>query len=114
MENELSWFDRVITPKTKAYKDFAKEIENTLPEIFYRDGERKVSEREKKFMQIHKSTASQMIIGSNYAVNTIFNADTDTSVKTNFKSSAEVVRFIDKQKTDGRFLIVEDTIALKK
>lgn len=114
MENELSWFDRVITIKTKAYKDFAKEVENTSPEIFYRDGERKFSEREKKFMQIYKSTASQMIIGSNYAVNTIFNTDTDTSVKTNFKSSAEVVRFIDKQKTDGRLLIIEDNIALKK
>ncbi|WP_228457616.1 MULTISPECIES: hypothetical protein [unclassified Chryseobacterium] len=114
MENELSWFDRVITPKTKAYKDFAKEVENTSPEIFYRNGERKFSEREKKFMQIHKSTANKIIQGSAYTLNTIFNVDTDTSVKTNYKSLAEVVRFIDKQKTDGRFLIIEDNIALKK
>jgi hypothetical protein len=33
-----------------------------------------------------------------YTVNTIFNSDTDTSVKDNFKSLAELVRFIDKQK----------------
>lgn len=111
MENELSWFDRVITPKTKAYKDFAKEVENTSPEIFYRDGEKKFSEREKKFMQIHKSTANKIFQGSAYTVNTIFNVDTDTSVKTNYKSSAEVVRFISKQKTDGRILIIQDNTA---
>ncbi|WP_343662839.1 DUF6449 domain-containing protein [Chryseobacterium mucoviscidosis] len=111
MENELSWFDRVITPKTKAYKDFAKEVENTSPEIFYRDGERKFSEREKKFMHIHKSTANKIVQGSAYTVNTIFDVDTDTSVKTNYKSSAEVVRFINKQKTDGRILIIQDNTA---
>ncbi len=111
MENELSWFDRVITPKTKAYKDFAKEVENTSPEIFYRDGERKFSEREKKFMQIHKSTANKIVQGSAYTVNTIFDVDTDTSVKTNYKSSAEIVRFINKQKTDGRILIIQDNTA---
>lgn len=111
MKNELSWFDRVITPKTKAYKDFAKEVENTSPEIFYRDGERKFSEREKKFMQIHKSTANKIVQGSTYTVNTILNVDTDTSVKINYKSSAEVVRFISKQKTDGRILIIQDNAA---
>ncbi|KUJ50071.1 hypothetical protein [Chryseobacterium sp. JAH] len=114
MENELSWFDRVITPKTKAYKDFAKEVENTSPEIFYRDGERKFSEQEKKFMQIHKSTANKIIQGSAYTVNTIFNVDTDTSDKTNYKSSAEVVRFINKQKTDGKILIIQDNTAFRE
>ena len=34
MEKKLSWFDRVFTPKTKAYKNFEKEIKNTAPEIF--------------------------------------------------------------------------------
>lgn len=111
MENELSWFDRVITPKTKAYKDFAKEVENTSPEIFYRDGERKFSEREKKFMQIHKSIANKIVKGSAYTVNTIFNVDTNTSVKTNYKSLAEVVRFINQQKTDGRIFIIQDNTA---
>jgi hypothetical protein len=48
-------------------------------------------------MQIHKSTANQIVQGSAYTVNTIFNADTDTSVKINL-SLAEVVRFMDKQK----------------
>ncbi|MFY1047458.1 hypothetical protein [Chryseobacterium sp. GP-SGM7] len=111
MENELSWFDRVITPKTKAYKDFAKEIEDTSPEIFYRDGERMFSEREKKFMQIHKSTANKIVQGSAYTVNAIFNVDTETSIKTNYKCSAEVVRFINKQKTEGRILIIQDNAA---
>lgn len=48
MENKLSWFDRVITPKTKAYKDFEIEIKNTAPEMFFRDGERRFSNQEKK------------------------------------------------------------------
>lgn len=38
MEKKLNWFDRVITPKTKAYKDFEKEIKNTAPEIFLEMG----------------------------------------------------------------------------
>ncbi|PTT27272.1 hypothetical protein DBR28_17390, partial [Chryseobacterium sp. HMWF028] len=53
MEKELSWSDRVITPKTKAYKDFVKEQENSSPEVWFRDGERIFTDQEKKFMQIY-------------------------------------------------------------
>ena len=111
MEDELNWMDRNITPRTGAYKNFVKEMESMSPEQFFRDGERKFSDREKKFMQIYKSTANQIVQGSAYTVNTIFNADTDTSVKINFKSLAEVVRFMDKQKIDGRILIIQDNQA---
>lgn len=55
MEKELSWSDRVITPKTKAYKDFVKEKENTSPERWFRDGERIFTDQEKKFMQIYNN-----------------------------------------------------------
>lgn len=51
--NALNWYAKYITPLTRAYKDFVKEMENTSPEIFFHDGERKFSDREKKFMQIH-------------------------------------------------------------
>ncbi|UMQ41557.1 hypothetical protein MKS83_19495 [Chryseobacterium sp. Y16C] len=111
MEKKLSWFDRVITPKTKAYRDFEKEIKNTVPEIFFRDGERKFSDQEKKFLQIYKSKESQMYQGSAYTVNSIFNSNSKALIKTNFKSFGEVVRFVDKQRTDDRFLIVQDNTA---
>lgn len=111
MEDKLSWFEKLVIPRTKAYKDFVREMKTTPPEQFFRDGERKFSDREKKFMQIYKSTANQIVQGSAYTVNTIFNADTDTSVKINFKSLAEVVRFMDKQKIDGRILIIQDNQA---
>ncbi|WP_312076298.1 hypothetical protein [Chryseobacterium sp.] len=110
MENKLSWFDRVITPKTKAYKDFESQIKNTAPEIFFRDGERKFSNQEKRFIQIYNSKESQTVKGFAYTVNTIFDQETDTSVNTNFKSSGELVRFIDKQRTDNRLLIVQNNI----
>ena len=108
MEKKLSWFDRVFTPKTKAYKDFENQIKSTAPEIFFRDGERKFSEQEKRFMQIYKSKESQMFQGSAYAVNSIFNSNSKALIKTDFKSFGEAVRFIDKQRTDDRFLIVQD------
>ncbi|WP_068941756.1 hypothetical protein [Chryseobacterium timonianum] len=111
MENKLSWFDRVITPKTKAYKDFEIEIKNTAPEMFFRDGERRFSNQEKRFMQIYKSRESQVIQGSAFIVNSIFNSDSKALIKTNFKSFGEAVRFIDKQRIDDRFLIVQDNTA---
>lgn len=61
MEKKLSWFDRVITPRTKAYKDFEKVIKNISPEIFFRDGERQFSNQEKKFMQIYKSRENKIV-----------------------------------------------------
>lgn len=114
MENKLSWFDRVITPKTKVYKDFEKEIKNTAPEIFFRDGERRFSNQEKRFMQIYKSRESQMIQGSAFTVNSIFNSDGKALIKTNFKSFGEAVRFIDKQRIDDRFLIVQDNTSFNE
>ncbi|NMR35312.1 hypothetical protein HIO71_14085 [Chryseobacterium aquaticum] len=114
MENKLSWFDRVITPKTKAYKDFEKEIKNTAPEIFFRDGERRFSNQEKKFMQIYKSRESQMIQGSAFTVNSIFNSDSKALIKTNFKSFGEAARFVDKQRIDDRFLIAQDNTSFNE
>ena len=52
MENELTWIDRNITPRTGAYQNFVREMENTSPEHFFRDGERTFTDREKKFMSI--------------------------------------------------------------
>ncbi|WP_187477718.1 hypothetical protein [Amniculibacterium sp. G2-70] len=114
MENKLSWFDRVITPKTKAYKDFEKEIKNTAPEIFFRDGERRLSNQEKRFMQIYKSRESQIIQSSAFTVNSIFNSDSKALIKTNFKSFGEAVRFVDKQRIDDRFLLVQDNTAFNE
>ena len=53
IEQKLSLKDKYITPLTKEYKDFVKEMENSSPEAFYVDGERSFTEKEKKFMQIY-------------------------------------------------------------
>ena len=53
IEQKLSLKDKYITPITKEYKDFVKEMENSSPEAFYMDGERSFTEKEKKFMQIY-------------------------------------------------------------
>lgn len=50
---DLSWYDKYITPLLRAYKAFIKEMENTSSEHFFRDGERKFTAQEKKFMQIY-------------------------------------------------------------
>ncbi len=53
IEQKLSLKDKYMTPLTKEYKDFVKEMENSSPEAFYMDGERSFTEKEKKFMQIY-------------------------------------------------------------
>lgn len=49
----LSFTDKYITPRTREYKDFVKELENTTPERFYQDGERQFTEREQKYLAIY-------------------------------------------------------------
>lgn len=60
--NDLSWYDKNITPITRAYKDFVKEKENTSPEIFFQDGERVFTAREIKFLAIlgYKNSKNEM------------------------------------------------------
>ena len=114
MEKELSWLERVITPKTKAYKDFIKEMESTPSELFFRDGERKFSDQEKKFMQIYRSRENGLIVGSSYTAKILFNSNTEFPVKTNLKSTAELVQFIGKYRTDAKVLIIQDNNAFKQ
>ncbi|AIL45339.1 hypothetical protein BEI02_16405 [Elizabethkingia sp. HvH-WGS333] len=52
--NDLSWYDKNITPITRAYKNFVKEMKNTSPEQWFKDGERKFSGQEKKFIAIYQ------------------------------------------------------------
>lgn len=52
METNLSWFEKNITPKTSAYKDFEYEVKNTSSEHFFQDGERIFTAKENKFMKI--------------------------------------------------------------
>jgi hypothetical protein len=60
--NDLSWYDKNITPITRAYKDFVKEKENISPEIFFQDGERVFTAREIKFLAIlgYKNSKNEM------------------------------------------------------
>ncbi|SHF40585.1 hypothetical protein [Chryseobacterium sp. OV279] len=57
--NDLSWYDKNITPITRAYKDFVKEKENTSPEHFFQDGERIFTAREIKFLEILEYKSSK-------------------------------------------------------
>ncbi|MDV3704703.1 hypothetical protein CMU55_09275 [Elizabethkingia anophelis] len=50
--NDLSWYDKNITPITRAYKNFVKEMKNMSPEHFFQDGERVFTEKEAQFLKI--------------------------------------------------------------
>jgi len=83
METDLSWSDRVITPKTKSYKDFINEKENTPVEIWLRDGERIFTNQEKKFMQIYnyKNGIKETPVASVQEVPVIPTLETDAANK---------------------------------
>ena len=65
MSTDLSWFDRNIIPLTKNYRDFIKAKESTPPERWNKNGERKFSNKERKYLQIHqrvkKSSAAPIV-----------------------------------------------------
>ena len=108
MEENLTWFDKNIVPRTKAYKNFVKEIENTSPEQFFRDGERTFTDREKKFMSIHQSKGREFIIGSNFTLKTFFNSNQGFPIEDKFNTTAELVRFIEKQQLANKQLILQN------
>ncbi|WP_292008866.1 hypothetical protein [Chryseobacterium sp.] len=64
--NDLSWYDKNITPLTRAYKDFVKEKENTSPEHFFQDGERVFTAKEIKFLKILEYKSSKNEINASY------------------------------------------------
>ncbi|UCA58527.1 hypothetical protein KB553_15915 [Chryseobacterium rhizoplanae] len=64
--NDLSWYDKNITPLTRAYKDFVKEKENTSPEHFFQDGERVFTAKEIKFLKILDYKSSKNKINASY------------------------------------------------
>jgi hypothetical protein len=108
MEENLTWFDKNIVPRTKAYKNFVKEMESMSPEIFFRDGERTFTDREKKFMSIHQSKGRGFIQGSNFTLKTFFNSNQDFPIEDKFNTPAELVRFIEKQQLNNKGLIVQN------
>lgn len=108
MKDELNWMDRNITPRTTAYKNFVKDMENISPERFFRDGERKFTDREKKFMSIHQSKGREVIIGSNFTLKTIFNSNQDFPLEDKFNDPAELVRYIEKQQLNYKVLILQN------
>lgn len=67
MEDNLTWFDKNIVPRTKAYKDFVFEMKNTLHENFFQDGERIFTKKEKDFMKIFDYKSSKIKFTSSHA-----------------------------------------------
>ncbi|WP_426474810.1 hypothetical protein [Chryseobacterium balustinum] len=108
MEDNLTWFDKNIVPRTKAYKNFVKEMENTSPEQFFRDGERMFTDKERKFMSIHQSKGREVIIGSNFTLKSIFNLNPDLVIRDTFNNPAELVRFIEKQQLANKQVILQN------
>ncbi|MCT3897628.1 hypothetical protein HZQ13_05905 [Elizabethkingia anophelis] len=110
MEDELNWMDRNITPRTVAYKNFVKQMENTSPEHFFRDGERTFTDREKKFMSIHQSMGREFIQGSNFTLKTFFNSNQDFPIEDKFNTPSELVRFIEKQQLNNKVMILQNAV----
>ena len=108
MEDNLTWFDKNIVPRSKAYKNFVKEMENTSPEQFFQDGERMFTDKEKKFMSIHQSKGREVIIGSNFTLKTIFHSNLDLVIRDTINNTAELVRFIEKQQLVNKQLILQN------
>lgn len=94
---DLSWYDKYIIPMSRAYKCFIKEMEHTSSEHFFRDGERKFSEQEKKFMQIY---ASKKIKIGGEADRQKFIADTRAELSSRTEFSAGLTHMqIDERQT---------------
>lgn len=108
MEDELNWKDRNITPRTGAYKNFVKDMESMSPEHFFRDGERTFTDREKKFMSIYQSKGREFIQGSNFTLKTFFNSNQGFPIEDKFNTTAELVRFIEKQQLVNKQLILQN------
>lgn len=108
MENELTWMDRNITPRTGAYKNFVKEMESMSPEQFFRDGERRFTDKEKKFIAIYQSKGKEFIQGSNFTLKTFFNSNQGFPIEDKFNTTAELVRFIEKQQLVNKQLILQN------
>lgn len=67
MKDNLTWFDKNIIPRTKAYKDFVYEMKNTSSEHFFQDGERIFTEKENNFMKILEYRNSKSKITTSYS-----------------------------------------------
>ncbi|MDV3928783.1 hypothetical protein CMT52_20775 [Elizabethkingia anophelis] len=65
--NDLSWYDKNITPITRAYKNFVKEMKNMSPEHFFQDGERVFTEKEAQFLKIFAYKEAKNKISISYS-----------------------------------------------
>lgn len=93
MKKDLSWTDRVVTPKTQAYKDFVKNLENTSPEQWNMNGERNFTEKEKKFLKIYEKLNNKKITQDyKYEVTLLKNNKAETGVS--FGTLTDVVEYV--------------------
>ncbi len=63
-EIKLTTWDKLTIPFSKDYKDFIDEMLNTIPEIFYQDGERVFTEKEEKYMKYFNTYEVEKMEGS--------------------------------------------------
>ncbi|GEM53023.1 hypothetical protein EB1_28130 [Empedobacter brevis NBRC 14943 = ATCC 43319] len=112
MENKLSLFDKYVTIRTKAYKDFVKAMENTSPKHFFRDDEKQFTEKEKKFLHIYRSREGELIEDSNFSVKIQVDLKQDLlAVTRHFNKASEMVHFIDEQQLGSKkMMIVQNNI----
>lgn len=116
MENNLSWTERNITPKTKAYKDFVINYEKT-PEKISKEGEKEMSDRDEKFLEIYNYRKglvpeTQSEIGSNYELLTYDN-DNFLTNNENFISTAETVKALENLDfSNNSYMLVDNDMGL--
>lgn len=112
MKNNLDWFDRNITPLTNAYKEFV-EVFKMIPynsDFLNSNGEKVLTDREKKFMEIFEYKNNQIKIdysSSEFAEVTEQNTkDTNSSLEFENTQSEESIS----KKTLSPNVFMESTI----
>ncbi len=59
-EIKLSVWDKLTIPFSKDYKNFINEMLNSIPEVFYEDGERIFTEKEKKYLEYFHNNKNEL------------------------------------------------------
>lgn len=70
-ELKLSWLDKITIPKSEAYKSFVKDFEKSSSEYFFKDGERELNNKEKKFLIFYNSQQNAKNLSQQFTFSTL-------------------------------------------
>jgi hypothetical protein len=84
-EIKLSWLDKIKIPKSEAYKSFVIEMKEKSPEIYFQDGERIFTAKEKKFKLFYSQNQKKILSEDQFRLSELSSDDSLTksfSIKT--------------------------------